>query len=407
MIYLWSYRSADEMYHYGIKGMKWGVRRFETKGGKLTPAGKKRYADDSVGEKKPKKQLKIPDKKSKHRTNLEEKYKQKGMSQQEAEQAAARRIRGEKYAAAAAAVTVASCVAYCKYKNFTTDKEFEADTEFQRIMNMVKGTKIEDRDRMYVAYDKKDKAKYKGLLGDQFNQQNKQYEKLWGDEMTDRERKAVYDVGVKAKEKIKVASRKRVEDTFAQLYKNDPDFKKEFENTVEKFAMTPNVQNSKKLRYVADKVSAGKQLNDLEIKKAAYDIFNIGIADSDPAAQTNSKKLFDALKKQGVNAIKDMNDSKYSGYGSKDPLIIFDGAFDYAKREMGEDELASYAKKAQGMIRNEALIKEGTKTAAAIGAMVGANSAINKKAVANYRKEHPNSKLTDKEIIKMINKQTR
>lgn len=399
------YRKTNHLQHHGVKGMKWGVRRFETKGGKLTPAGKKRYADDGGSEKKPKKELKIPEKKSKHRTNLEEKYKQKGMSQQEAEQAAARRIRGEKYAAAAAAVTVAACVAYCKYKNFTTDKEFEADTEFQRIMNMVRGTKIEDRDRMYVAYDKRDKAKYKGLLGDSFNQQNKQYEKLWGDQMTDRERKAVYDVGVKAKEKIKVASRKRVEDTFAQLYKNDPDFKKEFENTVEKFAMTPNVQNSKKLRYVADKVSAGKQLNDLEIKKAAYDIFNIGIADSDPAAQANSKKLFDALKKQGVNAIKDMNDSKYSGYGSKDPLIIFDGAFDYSKRVMKEEELASYAKKAQGMIRNEALAKAGAKLGAYGGAIYGANAAANKAAVNSYKKKHPNTKLSDKEILEMLKKE--
>ena len=386
------------MYHYGIKGMKWGVRRFETKGGKLTPAGKKRYADDSVGEKKPKKQLKIPDKKSKHRTNLEEKYKQKGMSQQEAEQAAARRIRGEKYAAAAAAVTVASCVAYCKYKNFTTDKELSENTDFQRIMNLVNGQEIENRDRMYVAYDKKDKAKYKGLLGDSFKEQNRFYNYAADDD----KKRGVYDVGVKAKQKIKVASRKRVEDTFAQLYKNDPDFKKEFENTVKKFEMTPNVQNSKKLRYVADKITSGKSLNDLEIKKAAYDIFNIGIADSDPGANANSKKLFDALKKQGVNAIKDMNDSKYSGYGSKDPLIIFDGAFDYAKREMGEDELASYAKKAKGMITREALVKEGAKTGAAIGAMAVANNKINQVAVNKYRKEHPNSKLTDKEIIKML-----
>ena len=31
-----------ELYHYGIKGMKWGVRRYQNKDGSLTKAGKKR-----------------------------------------------------------------------------------------------------------------------------------------------------------------------------------------------------------------------------------------------------------------------------------------------------------------------------------------------------------------------------
>lgn len=35
--------------HHGIKGMKWGVRRFRDYSGKLTEAGKKRYADDNGG----------------------------------------------------------------------------------------------------------------------------------------------------------------------------------------------------------------------------------------------------------------------------------------------------------------------------------------------------------------------
>ena len=34
--------NSDELIHYGIKGMKWGVRRYQNKDGSLTEAGKKR-----------------------------------------------------------------------------------------------------------------------------------------------------------------------------------------------------------------------------------------------------------------------------------------------------------------------------------------------------------------------------
>lgn len=38
--------NVEELYHHGIKGMRWGVRRFQNKSGSLTPAGKKRYSDN-------------------------------------------------------------------------------------------------------------------------------------------------------------------------------------------------------------------------------------------------------------------------------------------------------------------------------------------------------------------------
>lgn len=41
-----SFISEDELCHYGIKGMRWGIRRYQNPDGSLTPAGKKKYSKE-------------------------------------------------------------------------------------------------------------------------------------------------------------------------------------------------------------------------------------------------------------------------------------------------------------------------------------------------------------------------
>lgn len=296
---MWTYiytPSGDELYHHGIKGQKWGVRRYRNKDGTLTPAGKKRYADDSGDISEPEK--------SKHRLNLETKFKKAGLSDEEAVKQADKRIRTEKILAAVGVTTVAATTAYVVHKHLKekSDSYIKAGDSLLRI-EMTDEGKLHDV--FYAANEKSDKIKYAGRLGQTRAQQvGKAY---------------IMDIGVQSD--IKVAGRGKSLDTFKKLYDSDADFRKAIDNTA-----NTNVHGGN--------AATGN------IKKL-YDNFNSRIFLSKNKDQATTKFL-DTLKSEGYGAIKDVNDMKFSGYDAKNPLIVFGQSSNVAVKtikEMSKSEI--------------------------------------------------------------------
>jgi hypothetical protein len=62
-----------ELYHWGIKGMKWGIRRYQNKDGSLTKAGQRRYASENEKLKAREKEIKGREKAAARQAKLDAK----------------------------------------------------------------------------------------------------------------------------------------------------------------------------------------------------------------------------------------------------------------------------------------------------------------------------------------------
>lgn len=362
-----------ELTHHGIKGQKWGRRRFQNEDGTLTPAGKERYDDDNSPSAK---------KKSKHRLKLEEKYVSKGMTPEEAEAAAAKRIRTEKIVAGAAALTVAAASAYVIAKNVRerSDRIVKSGTTLQRIST----DENENLDRaFYTSHEKRDNTKYAGMYGKQLKDSGSE----------------AYRMKLKANQDIKVVSRHKAAEAFADLYKNDPEFRSDFEKSNGLFKRQWLDPNAK----LHDK-AAGK-MTDRQLRKIGYDAFNRSLVNHNEHGQAASKKFYDKLKAMGYDAVEDINDKKYSGYDAKSPLIVFNNSGKISLSEvqkMTDQQIASNAKKAYAGVIGSAVAKQGAIWTGVIAGTSLMGSTINNVRVNNYRQEHPGSGLSDKEILEAL-----
>ena len=397
--------SEDELYHHGIKGQKWGRRRFQNEDGSLTPAGKERYDDDTPNNPS----------RPKHRDKLIAKYQSEGLSKENAQYMADRRIKTEKIVAGAAAITVVAATAYVANKQLKgkIDKVIKEGAEIQRISPNTRMDKA-----LYVAFDKNDKVKYRGMYGQEMGLAR------------DRDLK---NITLKATGKIKIPSRKKAEDTFANLYKNDPEFKKslisnfskmkkeywfqdpELSDTVDDFLDMVSKGSSKAASQFADVEKHVQEQKFNKMLPKLYDAFNFGLVNTRDEGKVVGDKFYAKLKEMGYDAITDINDQKYSGYKTKNPTIVFNTgklAIDKVK-DLTVTEISRDYKNSKEILKRqmetERLIKELQSNAKAYGGMaaiLGGSAAsvgaANTAMINKYRRAHPNTRLSDKEILKML-----
>lgn len=372
----------EELMHYGIKGQKWGVRRFQKKDGSLTPAGKKRY-DDGVNDKLSKNKQEKSNPIEQHRNNLIDKYKERGYSQAAAETAAKRRMQTELFVAAAATVTVGviATKAATRIGQDYFDKTIKSGTTIQNI------GAFEDADfksyPFFAAVNKSDKQAY----GNMYPSEKRRMQIGKGDRNP-----TIYNNQIRLNQDVRVASVNKARETFEYKMKNDPSFRESVLSTMEKTNYGKQAQDSMDYYRKTGKVS-----------KKFYDKFNQSLATPEIQEAGLHKEFYSELQKKGYNAILDINDTRYSGYKgtAKSPTIFFgdDKWEKIASTKLSDVEIESNAVN-YGL---KLIAKQSAKkTATLAGGYMLLGSVANQKAIERYLDEHPNSKLSDREILDIV-----
>ena len=376
------YESNNYLQHYGIKGMKWGVRRYQNKDGSLTSAGKKRYDYEDSGSKENAQKRNLL---QRRHDKLVEHYKGKGYGDNAAEIAAKRRLKAELVVGGVATVAVAAIAtkAAIRIGQDYCDKTIKSGKVIQNIGANEKAT-FKDAP-FYAAINKHDKKAYGALYP---NEKKAIQQRIGGAD-------TIFNNKIKITKDVKRASVNNARNIFYNKMEKDPEFRKGVLDTMKN---TKYYDDS-----VKDYIANGKR------SKKLYDRFNQALATPEMQKAGINKQFYSALQKKGYNAILDINDTRYSGYKkiAKNPTIFFgDDKWEKISSMKLDDE--KIVKNATNYLYKDYVAKNAAKELAiSVGAKATSTTIENKRLIEKYLDEHPDTKLSEKEILKIAKKKHR